>query len=71
VRRAAGSDEDAKTDKHPTERKISPSAHKIDQGQGDQEIGEGNQDVRHRMEPNESWLPLIAKTVRQQIMGRE
>jgi hypothetical protein len=64
MRGAAGNDKRSEHEEHPMEGQILPFAHKIDQDDRQDIVGQGDQRIRHAMQPDQLWHPEIAMPVR-------
>src|ERR1051326_2765277 len=71
VRHPAGNDEDAKTDKHPVERKILPAPDEADQGEWDGEICGRDQEIRDGVQSDQIGIPKVAVAVRHEAVIAE
>ena len=69
--RAAGDDEDGETEVDRAKLEVGPTADKVDQGDRDRVVGEGDQGVGDDVEPDDAGLPHVAHAVRHEAVARK
>ncbi len=68
---SAGDDEEPEPEKDPAKGNVLPLADEEDEGERDRGVGQGDEQVRDEVQPDQPRLPQIAVPVRHEAVGRE
>ena len=68
---AAGDDEHGKTQKYPARMQVPAFVDEAEQSDRNRIVGQGDQAVRHDVQPNYDRIPLVTHSMRHEPVGRK